>query len=245
VRNPLRWKVDITAYNEYSVPVGSIGYCAGDHSEQYVIGAGVFVALTLLHAYVVAHETRFDEDVNNESEKIMLSLLNIMLCVIIASLLQILLSSNPQAKFIVVATAVLIAFGVTMLIIFMPKVIAVEFPSKKEQIKITLDGARLVPTVAREDIPRGAQGMPIRPITPVYNNYLSRSLFPSLAIKNIMRESVSPINEHPPEDMHLVADELAGDDERRGSALNGHGGLEVINEDFDAEKALTPSHIDV
>ena len=61
---PMRWKIDITAYNRYAMPVESIGYCYSPHAVYFVVGLGVFGAFSMAHAYAVSYETRLDEDVN-------------------------------------------------------------------------------------------------------------------------------------------------------------------------------------
>lgn len=61
---PLQWKIDITAYNDYGMPIESIGYCYSPHAVYFVVGLGMFGALSMAHAYAVSYETRLDEDVN-------------------------------------------------------------------------------------------------------------------------------------------------------------------------------------
>ena len=60
---PLRWKIDIIQFNQFGMPIGSIGYCYSPHAFYFVVGLGVFVALSMAHAYAVSYETRLDEDV--------------------------------------------------------------------------------------------------------------------------------------------------------------------------------------
>lgn len=62
--DPLRWKIDITAYNQYGMPVSAIGYCYSPCAMYFVIGLGVFLIISMSHAYAVSYETRLDEDVN-------------------------------------------------------------------------------------------------------------------------------------------------------------------------------------
>ena len=106
--------------------------------------------------------------------------------VIIGTLLVALLEDDTTARFIVFATALIIAFGVSMLIVFLPKVFAVLFPVRKEQVKITLEGTKLVPTVLRErERPENYAASPLFRL-------LSRSLFPSRAVQDIILDKVAP-----------------------------------------------------
>lgn len=115
-------------------------------------------------------------------------MVNIAQTGIIGTLLVALLEDDTPARFIVFASALIIAFGVTMLIVFLPKVFAVVFPPKNEQVKITLEGSKLVPTILKGHI-RHQHFTP----SPMLR-YLSRSLFPSKAVQNILAEQVVPEN---------------------------------------------------
>ena len=106
--------------------------------------------------------------------------------IIIGTLLVALLEDDTSARFIVFASALIIAFGVSMLIIFLPKVFAVIFPARKEQVKITLEGTKLVPTVLRE--PERPENIAAFPLF----RFLSRSLLPSKAVEDIILDKVAP-----------------------------------------------------
>jgi hypothetical protein len=196
IRDPLHWHTEIQSINEYDMPISSIGQCKGSHSINYIICIGIILAMSLAHAYAIAYETRHDEDVNRESDKIFLSIGNILQTTIIASLLLILLSSNPQARFIVFATAVIVIFGGTMLIVFTPKVYAAVFSPKRTQVKITIEDNRIVPSGLQPKIDRHSLlKMPIIPV----GEYFSRGLFPSVAVGRLLQGSVFPHNEYAPD----------------------------------------------
>jgi hypothetical protein len=132
VMSPLHWKVKITHRNEFGSPTVSYGYCTSDQTIPFECTLAALGIVMLLVGKYMCDASRLDEDVIRDSNKINYAIFTYVLVGCIGTPVASLVYSTPTARFVVVATMILLAFGSPMIILMTPKVMEIWFPQTGE-----------------------------------------------------------------------------------------------------------------
>lgn len=125
---PLHWTITVSMLDTYGNPIASYGSCYNDSgSIDYILPLGALIFVALVIGNIVCFVCRNDETVNNEIMYMSLAQANYLQIIVLAAPLIALNNNYPVLRFAISAAAIFISFGGLICLIFVPKVLAVQF----------------------------------------------------------------------------------------------------------------------
>ena len=124
--------------DEYGDPIEGYGYCAleGDVAAGCFSSLVIFVTLCIIAGNVVCYISRNDESVNSEVTYISISMMNFMQIWLVGMPVAVILVEKPLSRFLVSAFAALASFMGLVLMIFVPKIMAITFEDQVNHLNI-------------------------------------------------------------------------------------------------------------
>jgi len=126
---PLYYVVEILHVDSWGNPVKSYGYCKldGPEAQGFFVTLVMLVLVSIISGNFVCFIARNDESVNNEVTYISLSLFNFLEMLVLGGPVGVILIQHPQERFLVFAFVCFTCFEGCVLLMFVPKIIAVFF----------------------------------------------------------------------------------------------------------------------
>ena len=126
---PMKYQLKVLDVDQYGNPIEGYGYCAleGDIANVIFGILIIFVTLLIIVGNIVCFISRNDESVNSEVTYISISMMNFLLILLVGIPVVVVLVEKPLSRFLVLLFAVFGCFMGLVLLIFMPKVMAVAF----------------------------------------------------------------------------------------------------------------------